>query len=275
MTKPAHTIYIVSGGSGASGEQVVHTVLVQFPENHVRVITMPHVRQRAQVEEIIAQAVVTGGTIVHTLIETPLRELLVQETAAHGVPAFDVMGPLLTHLSETLGQPPLEQPGLYRRLNRAYFERVAAIEYTMAHDDGQRPHGWHEAEIMLTAVSRAGKTPLSMYLAVLGWKVANLPLIMGIPTPPELFELNPHRVFGLMISPAQLVRHRQERRQRMGAPGLDSYTDYETIKQELQAAEQIFRRGKFQILDVTDRPIEASADDIIKRVTDYFGKKPR
>ncbi len=275
MEKAAYTIHIVSGGSGASGEQVVHTVLVQFPDSEVGVITLPHVRQPAQVEEVVARAAASEGMIVHTLIESEIRELLIRQAAARGVPTFDVMGPLLTQLSKALGQTPLEQPGLYRRLNLPYFERVSAIEFTMAHDDGQRPQGWPEAEIVLTAPSRTGKTPLSMYLAVLGWKVANVPLVMGIATPPSLFELDRHRVFGLTIDAAQLVRHRQARRQQLRAPGLEAYTDYATIEEELRHARRIFRRGRFQVIDVTDRPIEASADEIIRRVTEYFGKRAR
>ena len=167
-------IYVVSGGVGASGEQLVHTVLAQFPEHRVPVIVVPHVHQLAQVEDVVAQASTTGGTIVHTLVDAGLRGALARLAQRHGVFALDLMGDLLSRLADVLGQEPAEQPGLYRQLNLAYFERVAAIEFAMSHDDGRRPEDWPKAEIVLIGVSRVGKTPLSMYLSVLqGFLIKN------------------------------------------------------------------------------------------------------
>ena len=154
-------IYIVSGGVGTSGEQVVHTVLVQFPESQISLITTGHVRQVEQIEEVVAQAASSGGLIVHTLVESHLRSTLAHLAQERGVTTVDLMGPLLSRLSNVLGQEPIGQPGLYRQLRQDYFERVAAIEFTMAHDDGQNPQDWPLAEIVLTGVSRAGKTPLA------------------------------------------------------------------------------------------------------------------
>lgn len=269
-------IYIISGGTGASGEQIVHTMLVQFAEgDQVPVITVPHTRQAAQIVAAVAQAAAAEGTIVHTMVDGEMRACLEAEAAARGVAAIDLMGPLLTRLSTQLGQPPLAQPGLYRQLNRAYFERVAAIDFSMAHDDGKNPAGWQEAEIVLTGVSRVGKTPLSMYLAVLGWRVANVPLVMGLPTPPELLQLNRRRVIGLLIEAPQLQTHRQQRSRRMGAPGLESYTDFSAIYEELEAVRQLFRRHGFSVIDVTDRPIETSANEIVELITQRFGKASR
>ena len=137
----------------------------------------------------------------------------------------------------------------------------------MTHDDGKNPAGWLQADIVLTGVSRVGKTPLSMYLAVLGWKVANVPLVMQLPPPPELFQLDRHRVIGLTIDPGKLVSHRQQRQQRLGVPGPSNYSNPVKLFEEVEAADQIFRRGRFAVLDVTDKPIETSADDVIKLIT--------
>ncbi len=275
MTHAPAPIYIISGGTGSSGEQVVHTVLAQFGERRPAVLTIAHVRQPAQITEAVARAAQDGGLIVHTLVQSELREHLLSEAAAQQVEAIDLMGSLVTALSTRLETPPLEQPGLYRRLNQDYFERIAAIDFTMAHDDGKHPEGWKNAEIMLTGVSRAGKTPLSMYLAVLGWKVANLPLVKDIPTPPEIFELDPRRVIGLRINPAQLIQHRRTRQQAMGVRKLKDYSDYESIEEELQAAQRVFLKGGFSTIDVTDKPIESSANEIIALISRRFGAKSR
>lgn len=260
-------VFIVSGGVGASGEQLVHTALVQFPENGVRVITVNNVKQIEQIEHVVAQARSSGGTIAHTLVDDRLREALNDLAQEQGVVAIDLMGPLLLRLSQTLHRRPLGRPGLYRQLHQAYFDRVAAIEYTMAHDDGKDPGGWPAAEIMLVGVSRAGKTPLSLYLSVLGWKVANLPLVPGIAPPPELFGLDPRRVVGLTIEPGQLLLHRQQRQSRLGASGPSDYVEPARVFEEVEAARRLFRQGGFSIIDVTDKPIESSADEIIRIIT--------
>lgn len=268
-------IYLVSGGTGASGEQLVHTVLAQFPDCQIQVFTLPRVRHEEQIEEVVAKAESTGGTIVHTMVDTRLRRALTQQAQEQDVACIDLMGDLLSRLTEVLEQEPIGRPGLYRQLHHAYFERVGAIEFAMAHDDGKNRDGWPQAEILLTGVSRVGKTPLSMYLSVLGWKVANLPLVLNISPPSELFQLDHRRVIGLTMDPGQLVIHRQQRQRRLGAPGPTAYIDPAAIYEELEAAQQVFQRGRFTVVDITDKPIETSADEIIERVTRQLRREVR
>jgi regulator of PEP synthase PpsR (kinase-PPPase family) len=264
-------IYIVSGGVGASGEQLVQTALAQFPDHHMAVIVVGNVRRIEQIESVIARAKDSDGTIAHTLVDASLRSHLVDQAQAAGVEAIDLMGPLLERMAQVLGSEPLGHPGLYRQLHRDYFERVAAIEFTMAHDDGKKPEGWRSAEIVLVGISRAGKTPLSLYLSVLGWKVANAPLIPNVPPPPELFRLDARRVVGLTIEVGQLLLHRQQRQSRLGAPGPSEYVDPNGIYEEIQNAKQVFRRGGFSVIDVTDKPIETCADEVIRLIQRQVG----
>jgi regulator of PEP synthase PpsR (kinase-PPPase family) len=265
MTTPP-PIYIMSGGVGASGEQLVQTVLAQFPDNNVPVITLGNVRHVTQIKRVVAQAKQSGGLIAHTLVDERLRRLLIDLAREEDVSAIDLMGPLLSRLETILKREALGQPGLYRRFHRAYFERVSAIEFTMAHDDGQHRASWPQADIVLVGVSRAGKTPLSMYLAVLGWKVANIPLALEVSPPPELFKLDRQRVIGLTIRPDQLIVFREQRYTRLGVPVPIDYINPRRIGEEVQAALRVFRRGRFAVIDVTDKPIETSADEIIKLI---------
>lgn len=251
----------------------MHTVLAQFPDSRVPVITIGNVRQAEQIAQAVEEARSKGGTIVYTLVDRELNEVLVEMAAAAGVTAIDLMGPLLSHLAQVLGREPLGQPGLYRQLHKDYFDRVAAIEYTMAHDDGKDPAAWDRAEILLVGVSRTGKTPISLYLSVLGWKVANLPLVPGVSPPEELFRLDPRRVIGLTIEPGQLLLHRQQRQRRLGATIHSPYVDPETVFEELEEARRFFRKHGFAVIDVTDRPIESSADEVIRRIS-RFSKPP-
>ena len=272
MSNDTPPIYIVSGGTGASGEQIVHTVLAQFPDHQPQVIAVPAVRHAEQVAHVIERAAADGGTIVHTMVDAVLRSELTKRTAERGVVAVDLMGPLQDRLVAVFGQEPLNQPGLYRQLNQAYFERVSAIDFCMAHDDGRSPEDWPEAEIVLVGVSRVGKTPLTMYLGVLGWKVANVPLIPSLDPPTGLFDLDRRRVIGLTIDPLRLMTHRQQRLRRLGAPGLEAYTDLSAIYDEVETARRTCRRGGFTVIDITDSPIEASANHVLDLITGRFGK---
>ena len=239
------------------------------------VITVPAVRHTEQIEHVVDRAAADGGTIVHTMVDASLRAELARRAGERGVVAIDLMGSLQDRLAAALGREPLGHPGLYRQLNRAYFERVSAIDFCMTHDDGRSTEDWPEAEIVLVGVSRVGKTPLSMYLGVAGWKVANLPLIPNLDPPAGLFDLDRRRVIGLTIDPVRLLAHRQQRLRRLGAPGLEAYTNLQAIYDEVEAARQICRRGGFSIIDVTDAPIEASANRVVDLITGRFGEKYR
>lgn len=264
---PPPPILIVSGGIGTSGEQVVNTVLAQFPEITIPVVPIPNVRHPEQLEGIIAQAKELGGTIVHTMVDTHLRHRLIDLAQERRVAAIDLMGPLLDRLTTVLGQPPLEKPGLYRQLHRPYFERIEAIEYALKHDDGQHREGWPAADVILVGVSRTGKTPLSVYLSVLGWKVANLPIVPEIPTPPELYQLDPSRVIGLTLDLDRLLAFRRRRISQLGIPAQSPYTDPARIEEEINVAQSVFRKGGFYTINVTDKTVEVSADEVIRHIS--------
>jgi hypothetical protein len=267
QTNSNPTIYIVSGGIGASAEQLVHTLLAQFPKDVVQVITVGNVRQAEQISDVLLQAQRSDAVVVYTLVEPGLHEYLNNEAQRHQIKAIDLMGSLMEWVSDQVGVAPRGQPGLYRQLHQEYFERVSAIDFTMAHDDGKNPDGWPRAEVMLVGVSRVGKTPLSVYLAVLGWKVANYPLVPQVPIPDSLFSLDPRKVIGLTIDPGQLLQHRLRRQRQLGAPGASAYVDPQSVYEEVQEALKIYRRGGFTIVDMTDKTIEMGADEIIRHLS--------
>ncbi|HAM53150.1 MAG TPA: transcriptional regulator [Nitrospiraceae bacterium] len=271
-TRRPPPIYIVSAGSGASGEQIVETVLAQFPQIQVPIIKIAHVRQKEQIEDAVVEAVTTGGTIVHTLVNNDLRKALIHSGKKQNVETIDLMGPLLDRLTEVLGREPLGQAGLYRQLHQAYFDRIAAIEFTVGHDDALEPQDLSLADIVLLGVSRCGKTPLSMYLAVQGWKVANIPIVLGIPLPHQLREIDRHRVIGLSIDYEQLMIHRKRRQERMGITGPSPYTKPSMVLEELEAAQKIYKEGGFRVITVTNKPVETIADEVIGLITSSLGK---
>ncbi len=259
-------VFVVSGASGASGELLVLTVLAQF-HHTVPVVVIPGVRNLDSLEQAVDKAAAAGGTIVHTLVDGHLRRVLVELALARGVWAIDLMGPLIEHLSAVLAEPPAEQPGLYRQQRGSYFERMSAITFSVAHDDGQRIDELGQAEIVLVGVSRSGKTPLSMYLSVLGWKVANVPLVGGLDPPRALLDIDRRRVIALTIEPGQLIAYRKWRQSQLGFGGETHYTDGEHIYDEVEEVLRFCRKQGFAIVDVTDKPIESSADEVIALIT--------
>jgi regulator of PEP synthase PpsR (kinase-PPPase family) len=257
-------VYIVSGGSGASGQQIVETVLAQFPAPGLPVIVRNNVRTLEQVEAAVKDAGADGGTVVHTLVDGGLREALTRLGAKHGIATIDLMGPLIVQVAVQTGSKPLERPGLYRQLRKDYFERVEAIDFAVSHDDGKRPEDIPSADIVIIGVSRCGKTPLSMYLAVHGWKAANVPIIRDIPLPGELFRIDRRRVIGLSIEQHRLLEYRKKREEHMGGSGATTYSSPSAVFEELEVARKVCREGGFYVVDVTDKPIEIIADEIIK-----------
>jgi len=268
-------IYIVSGGKGVTGEAVVKSLLVQFPDFKIPTTIEADVLSTDQVLATVLKAKNNNGIIVHTMVNKGMRVILTTLCKEYNVPHFDLMGPLSDYLTTELGAEPIQVPGLYRKINQDYFDRVAAIEFSLSTDDGMNSKEIIHADIVLTGVSRTGKTPLSIYLALFGWKVANVPLVKNIQPPDELFKVDKRRVFGLTIDISNLLVQRKRRVAQMGNFNSGSYLDIRTINEELLTAEDIFKRGGFTVIDVTNKPVESSANEIIHFIQDRFDIEDR
>jgi len=268
-------IYVVSGGRGIAGNNLVQSLLIQYPENNIPVNIVPHILTEDEVFDVVLRAKTDGGLIAHTMVNSELRKKMNDVCDEFGVRKVDLMGELANFLDETLDVEPLQHPGLYRELNHRYFDRIESIEFTLSHDDGMSPERLNNAEIILTGVSRAGKTPLSVYLAMYGWKVANVPLVKGIQPPEELFKVDPNRVFGLHISAAQLIAHRKKRLQGWNNYQNEKYIDEREVRDEIRKAMFIFERGGFTVVNVSNKPIESTANEILNIMSQRFAYRGR
>jgi len=273
--KQAEPIYVVSGGKGLAGNNMVQSLLIQYPNNNVQVIIVPQVYEKEQLIELVEKAKHDGGMIAHTMVNRELRSFLNQLCKENGVRNIDYMGELADYLDEKLEISSLQTPGLYREINQQYYDRIEAIEFTLNHDDGLLPARLHQAEIILTGVSRSGKTPLSVYLAMYGWKVANIPLVNGIDPPGELFEVDPQRVFGLSISTGQLISHRMKRLRSLENTENVNYVDERKVMMELRNANFIFEKGGFTVINVSNKPVETSANEILNIMANRFEYRGR
>lgn len=268
-------IYIVSGGRGIAGNNLVQSLLIQYPENDIPLIIVPHIADEDQIFDIVMKAKTDGGLIAHTMVNPDLRIKINTICAEFGVRVIDLMGSLADYLDENLDVEPLKHPGLYRELNQQYFDRIESIEFTLSHDDGMSPQRLNNAEIILTGVSRAGKTPLSVYLAMYGWKVANIPLVNGIPPPKELFEVDPQRVFGLHIGAGQLIAHRKKRLLGWNNHQDETYIDERVVREEIRKAMFTFDKGGFTVINVSNKPIESTANEILNIMSKRFSYRGR
>lgn len=268
-------IYVVSGGKGLAGDAVVKSLLVQFPNHRLPVTIVPDIQTETAVKRAVIEAKNNNGVIVHTMVDRKMRACINRLCADKHVPSFDLMGDLSEFLSEKLKTEPINQPGLFRKLNQEYFDRIKAIEYSLNTDDGMNPDRLHHSDIILTGISRTGKTPLSIYLAMFGWKVANVPIVNNIPPPDELFKVDPRRVFGLKISMNTLIEQRKRRVASMGRFDSRSYLDPSDIVQEMDYSLKIFQRGNFTTIDVTNKPIESSANEIVNYLNQRFDMMER
>lgn len=258
-----YEIYVVSDGTGRTARQALNAALTQFPETEVKVIVHNDVRTSAQVHRIVAMAARSGAFIVHTLVTTSLRELMLRVSHHANVQTIDLMGPLLDRLSYEFIHQPTQQPGLFHTLNREYFQRIDAVQFAFNHDDGLRTEDLKDAEIVLLGVSRTFKTPLSIYLAYKGWFTANVPIILGIQPPDILRRLDPSVVFCLTTDARRLAELRRTRHESLGG-ATGNYADPDFVHREILFALKYYhQKPGWRIINVSSKSIEEIATEIL------------
>lgn len=258
-----HKIFILSDGTGRTAQQALKAALVQFPDSEVETFLKPGVRTEDQVMEIIDEAHKENGLIVHTLVSKRLRHLVLEHARLHDIGTIDIMGPLLAQLSHNFSNAPSETPGIFEVLNKAYFQRIEAVEYTLRHDDGLRTEELDRADIVLLGVSRTFKTPLSVYMAYKGWLVANVPIVLDMKIPESVFKVNPNRVFCLTTYAHRLAELRKIRDGYLGGNTGD-YSNKSYIQKELNYASNIYRtHPNWTVINVTNKPIEEISSEIL------------
>ncbi len=261
--KQRFKIYIVSDSIGETAELVVRAGISQFSANNFEIKRMPYVNDRNFIDTILDTATKKPSMLVYTLLDSDLRIYLAEKALEKSIEAIDLMGPLLNSLSSITGVEPKMEPGKIHRLDAEYFQRIEAIEFAVKFDDGKDPRGLFKADIALVGVSRTSKTPISMYLANRGYKVANIPLVPEVTPPKELFEISNRKMVGLTINPEELFSIRQTRLKVLGLPNQADYANLDRILSELDFAEALMRKLKCPIINVTKKAIEETANEII------------
>lgn len=263
MVNPLH-LHLLSDSTGETLEVIAKACLAQFEGVEVLRHLWPMVRSEGHLDRVLDDVERRPGLVLYTLVNSTIRRELEQKTRRRGIYAVSVLDPVVHALSAVLGQEAKGRPGRQHALDAAYFARVDAIQFTIAHDDGVGADNWEEADIVLAGVSRTSKTPTAIYLANRGYKVANIPLVPEAPPPPSLFALRHPLVVGLTTNPERLVQIRRNRLLALNQAPETDYVDPEAVHAELGFARRLFADNGWPVIDVTRRSIEETAFAIVK-----------
>lgn len=272
-TQPQHFIYIISDGTGETAATMIRAALVQYPDHEINMIRCKNIRTETQVEPVIDECFERKGFIVYTVVSEQLRKKILDLASGKGIPSVDLLGPILTGLDSYFGVATEHpQAGLLRAVDERYFKRIEAIEYTVKHDDGKTFSELDKADIILVGISRTSKTPLSIFLSHKGWKVANIPIVLGTPLPKQLFEVDQRKIVGLIIDIESLQRIRKNRLERFGQDTGGDYASLSNIMKEIEYAHELFKQNKkWPVFNVTERALEETATEITRIVAARMG----
>jgi [pyruvate, water dikinase]-phosphate phosphotransferase / [pyruvate, water dikinase] kinase len=259
-------IFILSDATGDTASRIVRAALKQFVGRHVTVRRFPNVLRRSEVRGILEEARKQPTLVAHTFAATPLRQAIEEECKGLEIEVLDLLGPLLTSLGEFLRRKPQEVPGLFHKIDHQYFRRIDAVEYAVMHDDGKHQEGLVHGDLVLVGLSRTGKTPLSVYLALEGWRVGNVPVIHERPVPESVLALPRNKVVGLVLDPTRLAEVRRSRLDYLSPGSQTAYDDEESVRDEVQWCRRLFAHHGIRFIDVTQKAIEESAHEVLSIV---------
>jgi len=264
-------LHLLSDSTGETLENIAKAALAQFDDVETVRHFWPMVRTEAHLDRILQEIAQNPGLVIYTLVNPSTRGALEQRCSALGLPMVAPLDRVTDALSDLLGQQAKGRPGRQHALDAAYFERVDAIQFTIAHDDGIGAEDWEEADIVLAGVSRSSKTPTAIYLANRGFKVANIPIVVESPPPALLYRLKKPLVVGLTTSADRLIQVRRNRLLSLNQAPETAYVDQDSVAREIAFARRMFADNGWPVIDVTRRSIEETAAAVIALCNERHG----
>ncbi len=257
-------IYIVSDSLGETAKTVAKACIYQFP-NHENwnIKRHPYINNKNLLMDVLEKAKEVNALVMYSMVNQELVDFAKSYCEDNNISYIDLLSSVIGQMAEKAGIEPIREPGVIRKMDKSYFDRIEAIEFAVKYDDGKDPRGVLKADVVLVGISRTSKTPLSMYLANKQLKVANVPLVPEVPIPKELMEVETKRIIGLTNSPDTLNRIRMERLKALGLSGAANYAKLERILEELDYSEEIMKTLKCPVINVSNKAIEETAGIII------------
>ena len=266
MSNPSpQPVFILSDGTGITGEKVVRAAFRQFKGHLVHLKVFPHVTELEELNQLFLRARRRGALVVTTLVTREMRIAAERMARDMEIRHLDLLGHLIHELEGFLEQESVGVPGTLHTTDDSYFRRIEAVEFTVKLDDGKVPSMLGQADLVLVGVSRTSKTPLSTFLAHKGFKVANVPIVLDRPPPKELFRVDPDRIFALTINPSVLQEIRLSRLATHGMASTTNYGDRDYILAEIEYANELYAGNpEWPVIDVTNKAVEESAASILR-----------
>jgi len=266
MTAPLATyfhVHLVSDSTGETLNAMAKAVCARFddvlPIEHIYAL----VRSRRQLDRVLREIEGAPGMVLHTIVDKELRAALEEGCRALEMPCVAALDPLVASLARYLGAAISSRVGAQHALDTEYFDRIEALNYALAHDDGQGASNLEAADVVLVGVSRTSKTPTSIYLAHRGVRAANIPLVPGAQPPAELFTLKRPLVVGLTVSPDRLIQIRRNRLLSLKEEAESDYVETDAVRDETVRARRLFDRHGWPVIDVTRRSVEETAAAVL------------
>ena len=269
MTETTLHIHLVSDSTGETVHQITRACVAQFSNVRTTEHVWTLVRSLNHAEAVFAGIERNPGILLMSVVDEELREEFERRCTDRGIPHVSVLDPVVDLLARILGKPMRNRPGGQRQLDAAYFDRMAAVDFAVRHDDGLNMGELHGADILLVGVSRTSKTPTSMYLAHRGYKVANYALVPHVPFPAHHIDGLKLFIVGLTNDPKRLSVVRKTRQIAQSDESNVTYTDLETITDEVRSARRLFAQNQWPVIDVTRRSIEETAAAVIQLYTNW------
>ena len=261
-----YQIYLISDSTGETLDRIFLAIKAQFKNINYKIHTYSFTRTENQTLKILINAEKNPNSIIlYSIVDSNLAKYLANTSEDKKIPCFGVLGDLILSFSKLLNQKASHQPSGQHEMNEEYYKRIAAIQFTMNHDDGNLVKEINKSDIILLGVSRTSKTPTSIYLANKGFKTSNVPLV-NENSIPKILKEKPKMtcVIGLNTEPERLVDIRKNRMNSLKETENKSYTDLEKIKKEVEEAKRTFIKYKWPTIDVTRKSVEETAASIIK-----------
>jgi len=264
--KNSHNIYLISDSTGETLDRIFLALKAQFENIDYQINQFSFTRTKTQIKKIIENAETNKNPIIlYTIVNSKLAKFLSEESNKKKIPCFGVLGDLILSFSKLLNQKASHEPSGQHVLNKEYYDRIEAIQFTMNHDDGNNIEDIEKSDIVLLGVSRTSKTPTSIYLANRGYKTSNIPLVNEKSIPEKMTKLIfKSCVVGLTTEADRLFDIRKNRLTSLKESDNTEYININEIKKELESSKKIFRKNNWPIIDVTRKSVEETAASIIK-----------
>jgi len=256
-------VHLVSDSTGETLVAMMKASCAQFRNATALEHLHSLVRSDDQMIKTLSDIEARPGIVLYTLVNSDRRRLLEERCAELNIPAVSILDTTLATLGRYLGAPIASEVGAQRNLDADYYNRIEALDFAMAHDDGQSVMGLKNADIILLGVSRTSKTPTCIYLANRGYRAGNIPLVPGAPLPTIIDNFKRPLIIGLVASPDRIVQIREQRLTGLNSNPMTDYTDQDHVRDEIRQAKRMFIKKGYPIVDVTRRSIEETAAKII------------